>query len=302
MKQRKEHLDLYAVAVLLACFAFWGLQQVLVKATLTEVPPLLQASVRFAGATVLLMLWCRLRGVRLWERDGTLAMGLLAAALFAIEFVCLFVGLQYSSASRVTVFLYTSPLWVAVLVPLAVPSEKLSRIQWLGLACAFLAVAFTLREGFLAPEVAGQWRGDVLGLLGGMFWGLTTMVIRASGLSRIRAEKLLFYQVAFSGVALPLASLFAGETWPVQLSTFAWTSLTLQVVLGAFLTYLVWMWVLGHYPATKVSAFTFLTPVFSVIFGTLWLGESITPALLGALALIGVGIALVNHRPAAPKR
>ncbi len=301
MNQRKDHLDFFAVSILLACFAFWGMQQVLVKATLAEVPPLLQAGIRFAGATLLLWIWCLARGVKLWERDGSLAMGLLAGALFAIEFVCLFVGLQYSGASRVTVFLYTSPLWVAVLVPLAVPSEKLSRLQWLGLGFAFFAVAFTLREGFLAPEVPGQWRGDVLGVLAGMFWGLTTLVIRASGLSRISPEKLLFYQVALSGALLPLGSWWVGENWSHTWSALTWTSLGLQVVVGAFVTYLVWMWMLGRYPATKISAFTFLTPVFSVLFGTLWLGEPITPALIGALVLIGAGIALVNHRPTQPR-
>ena len=301
MNQRKDHLDLFAVSILLACFTFWGMQQVLVKATLAEVPPLLQAGIRFAGATVLLWFWCQWRGIRLWERDGSLAMGLLAGGLFAIEFVCLFVGLQFSSASRVTVFLYTSPLWVAVLVPLAVPSERLARLQWLGLAFAFLAVAFTLREGFLAPEVQGQWRGDVLGVLAGMFWGLTTLVIRATRLSRISPEKLLFYQVALSGVLLPLGSWWRGEDWSTPWGALTWTSLSLQVVIGAFVTYLAWMWMLGRYPATKVSAFTFLTPVFSVLFGTLWLGEAITPALVGALVLIGAGIALVNHRPARPR-
>jgi drug/metabolite transporter (DMT)-like permease len=68
------------------------------------------------------------------------------------------------------------------------------------------------------------------------------------------------------------------------------------MAVGAFASYLVWMWVLGRYPATKVSAFAFLTPVFSLVFGALWLGEAVTPALLAALALVAAGIVLVNLR------
>ena len=297
MTQRKEHLDPLAIGLLLACFAFWGFQQVLVKATLAEVPPVFQAALRFAGATVLLAGWCRWRGVRLFQRDGTLAAGLLAGTLFALEFACLFVGLQYSAASRLTVFLYTSPLWVALVLPWVVKSERLSPVQWLGLAFAFSAVVFTLREGFVVPGQPLQWLGDLLGLVAGMFWGLTTVIIRSSSLSRTSPEKLLFYQVALSTVALPLISLAMGERWVWTFSAFATTSLVLQMAIGAFASYLVWMWVLGRYPATKVSAFAFLTPVFALLFGALWLGEAVTPALLAALALVAVGIVLVNRRP-----
>ena len=295
MSVRKAHLDPLAVGLLLACFVFWGFQQVLVKATLAEVAPVFQSALRLAGATVLLLLWCAWRGVRLFERDGTLGAGLLAGTLFALEFVCLFIGLQYGSASRLTLFLYTSPLWVAVLVPWVAKTEHLSRTQWLGLALAFGAVALTLREGLTVAGQPLQWLGDLLGLAAGMFWGLTTVVIRSSSLSRISAEKLLFYQVGLSAVVLPLISWGLGEPWHASFSAFAATSLVLQIGVGAFASYLVWMWILGRYPATKVSVFAFLTPVFALVFAALWLGEAVTPTLLAALALVGAGITLVNR-------
>jgi drug/metabolite transporter (DMT)-like permease len=297
MTTRKTHLDTLSISLLLACCLFWGFQQVLVKATLAEVPPVFQASIRFAGATLLLWIWCAWRGVKLFSRDGTLGAGLLAGGLFAVEFACLYVGLQYTSASRLTVFLYTSPFWVAVFLPLWVSSEKLRPLQWVGLACAFAAVAFALREGF-STGAASTWSGDLLALAAGMFWGLTTVVIRASSLARVSAEKLLFYQVAVSTVALPFLSLTLGEQWVWTFSPFAITSLLLQTVVGAFASYLAWMWMLGRYPATKISVFVFLTPLFALLFGALWLKEAVTPSLLAALVLVAVGIVLVNRKPA----
>ena len=296
MTQRKQHLDPLAVALLLLCFAFWGFQQVLVKATLAEVAPVFQASLRFVGATLLLLLWCAWRRIPLLGRDGSLTVGLLAGSLFALEFALLFVGLQHTTASRLTLFLYTSPLWVALLLPWLIKEERLHAVQWFGLACAFAAVAYTLREGFAAPGQQ-QWLGDFLGLSAGLLWGLTTVVIRSTRLTRISAEKLLFYQVALSALVLPLISLALGEHWHADFSPFASVSLGLQIVVGAFLSYLVWMWILGHYPATKVSVFSFLTPLFALVFGTLWLGEAVTPALLAALALVALGILLVNRKP-----
>ena len=297
MTRRKTQLDALAISLLLGCSLFWGFQQVLIKATLAEIPPMFQASLRLWGAIALLWLWCLARGVALFRRDGSLVAGLLAGGLFAAEFACIYLGLQATSASRLTVFLYTSPFWVAVLVPLWVTSEKLHGWQWLGLICAFAGVVFALREGFTGPGTA-TLRGDMLALAAGMFWGLTTVVIRASMLAKISAEKLLFYQLAVSAVTFPLLSLALGEAWVWHFSPFAVTSLLLQTVVGAFASYLAWMWMLGRYPATKVSVFVFLTPLFALLFGALWLKEIVTPGLLAALAAVAVGIVLVNRRPA----
>ena len=293
---RKDHLDGRAAATLLACCLFWGVQQVLVKATLPELPPVFQVALRFIGATLLLWGWCAARGVPLLARDGTLWPGLLAGVLFAAEFAAMYLGLQHTTASRLTVFLYTSPFWVALVLPLLVPAERLHRVQWVGLACAFAAVAFALREGFSASGAGLTWRGDLLGLAAGVLWGLTTVTIRATGLVRASPEKMLFYQVAVSAVTLPLLSLALGETWVWRWSAFAATSMAVQTVIGAFVSYLVWMWLLAHYPATRISAFSFLTPIFALIAGALWLGEAVTPTLLLSLALVAAGIVMVNKR------
>ena len=294
--QRKDHLDGLAVGLLLACCMFWGLQQILVKAIVHEVAPLFQASLRCIGACVLLLLWCRWRGVRLFERDGSLWAGLLAGTLFAAEFACIYLGLLHTTASRLTVFLYTSPFWVAALVPWFVKSERLRPLQWLGLACAFVAVAFALREGL---GLGGSASGDLLGLAAGALWGLTTVAIRATGLTRISPEKLLFYQLATTAVAVPWISLALGETWSLSgWSPLAWGSMLAQTVIGAFASYLAWMWMLGRYPATRISVFVFLTPLFALLFGTLLLGEAVTPTLLVALGLVALGIVLVNRKTA----
>lgn len=294
--QRKDHLDGLAIALLLACCLFWGFQQVLAKASLSEMPPIFQSAMRAAGATVLLVLWCRYRGIALWVRDGTMWLGLLAGSFFSFEFACIYLALSHTGASRVTVFLYTSPFWVAVLLPIFVKSERLNRVQWLGLSCAFAAVVFALWESL---QKAGAGRlGDFLALLAGASWGLTTVVIRATGLAKVSAERLLLYQLACSAVSLPALSLLLGERWPSveSLSAFAWGSLFLQTAVGAFASYLVWMWMLTRYPAAKMSAFVFLTPVFALLFAAVWLNEPVTLTLVFAIALVGAGIVLVNKR------
>ncbi len=292
---RKTHLDGLAIGLLLICCIFWGWQQALVKATLPLIPPVMQVGVRFVLGTLVLMLWCRFRKIDLWGADGTLAAGLLVGGLFALEFTCLYIGLVHTSASRLTVFLYTAPFVVALLLPRFVASEKLKPIQWMGLGCAFVAVVFAMMDNF----AGGSWLGDGLALAAGFFWGLTTVAIRATKLGSIRAEKLLFYQLAISSLILMALSPLLGESWSETLprmNAFAWSSLVVQAVIGAFASYLTWMWMLGRYPATKLSSFVFLTPVFALVFSAWWLGEPVTLKLVAALVLVGVGIVLVNRK------
>lgn len=291
--ERKTNLDRPAVALLLACCVLWGFTQVLVKATLPELAPVFQAALRFCGATLCLWAWCAWRGIALFKPDGSAWPGLVAGSFFALEMCLIYLALSHTTASRATVFIYTSPFWVALLLPLLIPSERLNRSQWLGLLCAFTATALAFGENW---QGGGHWLGDALALGAGAAWGATTLCIRASVLVRIAPEKLLFYQVAFTALALPLLSLYLGEPWVWHWSAFAWGSLLVQTVLAAFASYLVWMWLLGRYPATKLSAFVFLAPVFALLFGALWLGEPVTWGLLLSLAGVTAGIVLVNRR------
>ncbi len=295
--QRKDHLDALAMTLLVVCCAVWGFQQILIKITVAEVPPLWQASLRVWGAATLLWLWCRARGVPLFSRDSTLRGGLIAGLLFAGEFAFIYLGLQHTSASRLTVFLYTSPFVVALLLPRVVPGERLRSVQWLGLWIAFLAVAVAFSESFRdSTELPRQWLGDAMALAAGALWGLTTLAIRATRLSSASAEKTLFYQLGVTAVVAPLISLALGETWSLTYSTQAWGSIGVQTIIGAFASYLTWMWLLRHYPATLMSTFTFLTPLFALVLGVVLLGEPLTWRLVVALLGVAAGIVLVSRK------
>ena len=295
---RRERLDGRAVAILLVCCVLWGLNQVAAKVALAEVPPLTQAALRSLGAALLVLGWARWRGIALFGHDGTLRGGLLAGALFAAEFACIFVGLQFTSASRMAVFIYMSPFVVALGMPLLAKSERLSALQWAGLLVAFLGVAWAFAEGF-APGAAApprQWIGDALGLGAALLWGTTTLAIRGTALTSAPAEKTLLYQLAVSGVLLALAALAAGEHWPTSWGAWSLASLAFQTVIVSFASYLAWFWLVRHYPAARIAAFTLLTPVAGLFAGVMILGEALTLRLAVALAAVVVGLALVNRR------
>ncbi len=301
MTDRKSRLDAVAVASLVLCCALWGVNQVAAKVALAEIPPLLQAGARSLGAALLVALWARWRSLRLADAPqgpSTWRPGLLAGALFGAEFACIFVGLQFTTASRMVVFVYLSPFVVALGMPWIARGERLSALQLGGLVAAFAGVAFAFADGFGAKAVGDlQWLGDSLGVLAAVLWGATTLVIRGSALTSALPEKTLLYQLAVSGVLLVAAGVAVGEQWPADPSALALALLAFQTVIVTFASYLLWFWLVRHYPATQISSFVLLTPVFGLLAGALLLGEPVTTRLLIALAAVTVGIAVVS-RPA----
>ena len=298
---RKPRLDARAATLLVVCCALWGLNQVAVKLALPEVPPLLQAGLRSLGAAALLLLWSLARGLALFDRDATLRPGLLAGSLFAAEFGCIFSGLQFTTASRMTVFLYLAPLIVALGMPFIAHSERLSGSQRFGLALAFGGVVWAFAEGLAGTATTpGQWRGDALGIAAAVMWAMTTLTLRGSRLSGALPEKTLLYQLAVAGLALTAASVASGEAmarpW-ADLSALSWAALAYQTVVVTFASYLAWFWLMRHYPATRLASFTLLTPVFGLLAGVGLLGEPLTLRLVVAVTAVCAGIWQLNRQP-----
>ncbi|GAA0742288.1 DMT family transporter [Ideonella azotifigens] len=302
MTDRKTQLDTLAVCCLVGCALLWGVNQTATKIALQEVPPLLQAAGRSLGAAVLLGLWATLRGLPLKLARGTWAPGLLAGLLFAAEFGCIFIGLQYTSASRIVVFIYLAPFVVALGMPLVAPGERLGAVQFAGLMVAFAGVVWAFAEGW-GTAAAGprQWLGDALGVLAATLWAGTTLTIRGSSLSQSPPEQTLMCQLLVSSLALGAAAWVSGEAWPAgPLRAVTWAALGFQTVIITFASYLLWFWLVRHYPATRISAFTLLTPVFGLLAGVWLLDEPLTARLLVALAAVVLGTALVS-RPSPPR-
>lgn len=294
MRPLRHHLDFVAIVVMTALCVIWGFNQVVIKAANAGISPLLQASLRSAGAAILLWAWSAFRGVRLFERDGTLVPGIWAGLLFAGEFALIYCGLEFTTASRTSIFIYSAPFVVALGCHLFVPDERLRTIQILGLGGAFAGVAVAFSDGLALPTNR-QLIGDAMILAAALLWGATTVVVKASRLATVSPNKTLFYQLAVSALTLAPLSWLLGEKGIFDPTPLVLGALAVQTVVIAFVTYLAWFWLVRHYPAGRLSSFTFLTPLFGVLAGGVILSEPITPTLILALVLVGIGIYLVNR-------
>jgi drug/metabolite transporter (DMT)-like permease len=294
MSDRKP-LDATAFGVMLLVCLAWGFQHVAIKLTAPEVSLLMQGGIRSIVATALVLAWARWRGIRLFERDGTLWIGSAVGLLFAFEFVFIYYGLGHTAASRMIVIVYLAPVFAAFGLHVLVPGERLNALQWLGVLLGFAAVVLAFSEGFFAAR-SSTLLGDACGLVAAMLWAATTVAIRATRLARVAATKTLFYQIGWAAIVLPLASLAVGEQGVVSLSAFAVASLAYQSVLAGFASLLAWFWLLRRYLAARLGVLAFLTPMFGVLAGVAILSEPFTVTFAAAVLLVAAGIVLVNLR------
>ncbi len=282
-----------AVGLMLMLCLSWGFNQIAVKLALPDIPPMLQATIRSAGALPVLLLIARLRGVRIFKRDGTLGAGLFAGVLFGIEFVLIYRGLLLTSASRAVVFLYTAPFFVA-LGSYQFLGERLRASQWAGLGLSFAGVALAI--GVHQADVdANVLLGDLMIVGGGALWAATTLIAKGTALRNAAPEKALGYQVALSIPILGLAAWIFGESIARIPGPLALSLMVYQAVWVVGLTFLLWFSLVQTYSASKLSAFTFITPLFGVVASYFIMHDTLTLAFGAAALLVIAGLYLVNR-------
>ena len=291
----RKAIDAPAIGLMLVLCMVWGLQQIVLKATAADIAPIMQIALRsgVAAALVGLLMW--LRGERLHWSQGLWRPGLVVGVLFGLEFVFVGEGLRHTSASHMAVFLYTAPFFAALGMHLTLPTERLSRLQWFGIALAFggIAMAFLGRTQPHSPAPGNVLWGDFLGLLAGASWGATTVVIRNSGLAKAPATETLLYQLVVAFVLLLVGAAITGQTH-INFTPQVWASLVFHSLVVSFASFLLWFWLLRKYLASRLGVFSFMTPLFGIVFGAWLLSEPIEPSfLLGAVPVL-VGIVLVS--------
>ena len=272
----------------------WGFNNVAIKLAIHDIPPLIQSSARSLIAALLVGAWAQARGIPLFKRDGTLRAGILTGVLFALEFLLIYRGLVWTTATRGVLFLYLAPFFVVIGSRWLVPGDHFHLSQWLGLLLSFVGIVIAF--GLPTPAAdSRQVLGDLMLVGGAAAWAATTLTIKASALNRISAEKTLLYQLVVSAPLLGVGAIVFSERIAATPSAVAIGAFAYQTVYVVSITFTIWFVLVVRYSAARLSVFTFLTPLFGVAAGHLVLGDRLTPAFAVAVALVAAGLLLVNR-------
>ncbi|MQT30733.1 EamA family transporter [Pseudomonas helleri] len=294
MSGSRRATDAFALQVMLGLCLIWGVQQVLIKVAAPDISPVMQAMARSGISALLVGLVICWKGG--WDQvPYTWRGGLLAGSLFGLEFFFIAQGLHLTSAAHMSVFLYTAPIFTALGVNWLLPSERLRPLQWLGIFLAFLGIAFSFAGGMsfadMDPDVL---LGDAYGVLAGMAWGVTTVVVRGSRLSEAPVTLTLFYQLIVGFIGLLVIALATGQITHFSFTGLAIGSVLFQGLVVSFFSYLMWFWLLKRYLASNLAVFSFMTPLFGVTFGVLILDEPLSFNFAVGAVLVLLGITLVS--------
>lgn len=289
----RNNIDGKAGAAMVMICAIWGLQQVAIKAAESDISAVLQIAIRSGIAALAVYLLARFKGEKFLLDPRTLLAGFGVGLSFALEFFFVSEGLRYTSASHMAVFLYTAPLFSAIGLHFFIRHERLSAVQWAGIAIAFGGVVLAISAMGESSGGVNQLRGDIYGLLAGLSWGGSTILIRTTGLANCSSKQTLLFQLTGACIVLSLLAMTM-QNVHFTLSSVAWSSLVFQTVIVSFISYLIWFSLLRHYQASSLGILTFMTPIFGILAGVVILGEPLQIEFVLGSVLIVLGLIVVS--------
>jgi len=293
--ESKEYLDLKAILAILILTLLWGFNYSAIKYSNQGISPVFASALRSLIASICGAIYCLRKGEKLFHTDIRLFHGIVVGLLFGLEFACIYFGMLYTDSARSVVFVYLSPFVVAVGAHFFLKGDRLTPLKTLGLMTAFVGILFVF---YGKPKTAkpNMLIGDLLEITAGILWGATTLYIKRFMAGKVQPIHTFLYQLFFSIPILFGVSLILEPNWIYRIDPLILTSIFYQSVIVAFISYLIWFKLIHQYSVSRLSAFTFFTPIFGVLSGILFLGEEFTFSLMVGLPMVSVGIFVVNWR------
>jgi drug/metabolite transporter (DMT)-like permease len=241
------------------------------------------------------MIYCIWKKEKLFHTDVRLFHGFIVGLLFGLEFACIYFGMLYTDAARSVLFVYLSPFVVAVGAHFFLKGDRLSFRKITGLVLAFAGIVIVF-GGRPKSAKSTMVFGDLLEIAAAFLWGATTLYIKKFMAEKVHPINTFLYQLFFSIPILLMVSLIFEPRWVTRFDALIAASLIYQSFIVAFVSYFIWFILIHEYSVSRLSAFTFFTPIFGVLSGILFLNEELTLSLMVGLPMVSLGIFFVNWK------
>ena len=293
---RDRPIGLGVALLAIFCSILWGGTVPAIRYSVDSLPPVGTAAMRFALATLFMLVWCKWQGTPLRVRPGQWTPILVLGTILAVQISVLNWATERTSASHGSLFLNVYPVFVALLAHFFLVGDRMTARMSAGLILAMVGVALVL---FLGQEEDPGARdqpglfGNLLALTSAFLLGLKTVCIKRF-LPRIEVNKLLFWHHLYAVMLFSITSAIVEGPERYEFTTPAVLGVLYQGLVVAGFCFAAWYWLLRTHRASQLSVFAFVTPLAGVIFSHLLRGDSVGKAiLLGGLAILG-GIYLVS--------
>ncbi len=288
----KPNIDSFGVICLVAFSILLGINHVIIKIVNNGIQPIFFCGLRSVIAAIFIILWMKYKKMPIQFPNSEWKIGVLAGVIFAIEFLFLFLALDYTTVVRNSIIYYSMPLWLSLLAHFLLPEESMTKLKLIGLILAFSGVVWAILSKD-SDDRPYTLLGDLCALGGAIGWAGIILLARGSSFAQIKPEMQLLWMTLISGPLLMIASLFFGDLIR-EIQFIHIVGLLFQSIVVVAIGFIFWLWLLSIYPASGVASFAFLTPIFGMAFGWLFLNEQLTGNILIAALLVVIGIFLIN--------
>tara|TARA_B100001057_G_scaffold110836_1_gene108928 strand:- start:49 stop:969 length:921 start_codon:yes stop_codon:yes gene_type:complete len=294
--KKKGHIDLFGATALIALSALLGVNHVVIKVVNTGLNPIFFAGLRSMIALIVLLIYLKITNRKMLFSRDTMAISVLAGVIFALEFLFLFLALDFTTVSRNSILYYSMPIWITAIGHFFLPNEKLNFFKALGLIFAFAGVAIAISDNKLTLSI-DNWQliGDLLAIIAAILWALIIYLAKGTRFKEVPPEMQLVWMLLISSPILLMSSPFFGELVRNFQLLHLW-GLLFQSIIVAAGGFLFWLWLVSVYPASSVASFSFLSPIFTIFFGWLLLGETLDVSFFLAAFLVIFGLICINKK------
>ena len=294
--EKKDRIDLFGSIALISLSALLGINHVVIKVVNSGLNPVFFAGLRSLIAFIFLVIFFRITKRKMIFSRDTVAISVLAGVIFALEFLFLFLALDFTTVTRNSILYYSMPIWITAVGHFFLPNEKLNFLKALGLIFAFAGVALAISDNKLTLSI-NNWQlvGDFLAIMAAVLWATIIYLAKGTRFKEVPPEMQLVWMLLVSSPILLIASLFFGNLVRDFQLLHLW-GLLFQSIIVAAGGFLFWLWLVSVYPASSVASFSFLSPIFTIFFGWLLLNETFGISFFLAAFLVIFGLLCINKK------
>lgn len=288
------------LGVLTILAAIWGAAFLFVEIGVAEIAPATLVSVRLllASAVLLIVLYASGQHLRVGKRAwwDFLAVGLIG---LTIPFLLITWGQQYVTAGMAAILITATPLFSILLAYFWV-QEALTLARMVGVTVGFLGVIVVIGVDELRFDSAATW-GELAVIASALCYAIAGLYGQRAFRGMPAMIPATGQQITGALLTLPFALVFDGlpTAWP---SLGAIGAVVVLAVVCSAVAYILMYWLIDRIGATRMSLVSYLVPVFALVYGALFLSETITPIKLLGLGLVFLGVMMANGTLRLPDR
>jgi len=291
----QEPITTYTLFWLFLLIILWATNAVVVKIAVRDIPPLWAAFLRFFPALPFIALFIK------WNGSGFSVTGKDVLRISILAFLMVFqiysfnLGSQYTTGGRVTLFIFSYPLFVPILAPIFIKEEKFEPKNIVGSVIAFIGLIVALRSN-ISGTSSSTFKGDIIELISCVTLSII-IVYNKRLVKKINKWRVIFWEFFIGVILFFLGAIIFEEFQIHQVQPDAWLALIFQSMVISVFCFMSWQYLIARHNSSSVSVFFFLTPLMGMIIAILILNEAFDPGLIIGCMFVGAGILIVNRTP-----